>query len=176
MSLDRALPMSPPGQLSSYLPLHSGHRLCLRSHMRNFEIGPTARWSTLDPIYIKLFFKVLAIPFIWYQVCEDPLSLIFFVKICLSTQGKSGQETLWDPKAHRLYTAAVTSVSHEVRPIEPHRSCHTAEPRHLPRSPPGQLSSDLPLHSGHRLCLWSHMRNFEIVPTARWSTLDPHIY
>ena len=78
MSLDRALPMSPPGQLSSYLPLHSGHRLCLRSHMRNFEIGPTARWSTLDPIYIKLFFKVLAIPFIWYQVCEDPLSLIFF--------------------------------------------------------------------------------------------------
>ena len=129
MSLDRALPMSPPGQLSSYLPLHSGHRLCLRSHMRNFEIGPTARWSTLDPMYIKLFSNVLPIPFIWYQVCEDPLSLIFFVKICLSTQGKSGQETLWDPKAHRLYTAAVTSVSHEVRNIEPNRSCPTDEPR-----------------------------------------------
>ena len=63
----------------------------------DIEIGPTAKWSILDPLFIKLFFKVLAIPFIWYQVCEDPLSLIFFVKICLSTQGKSGQETLWDP-------------------------------------------------------------------------------
>ena len=98
-----------------------------RSHARNMEIGPTARWCTLDPC-----------------PTDDP-----------------------SDQAHRLYTAAVTSVSHEVRPIEP---------RHLPRSPPGQLSSDLPLHSGHRLCLWSHMRNFEIVHTARWSTLDPHIY
>ena len=46
--------------------------------LRNFEIGPTAKWSTLDPLLIKLFFNVLAIPFIWHQVCEDPLSLIFF--------------------------------------------------------------------------------------------------
>ena len=46
----------------------------------------------------------------------------------------------------------------------------------LPMPPPGQLSSDLPLHSGHRLCPWSHMRNMEIGPTARWWTLDPHIY
>ena len=55
----------------------------------DFEIVPTAKWSTLDPMYIKLFSLVLPIPFIWYQVCEDPLSLIFFLKN--QTKSKSSQ-------------------------------------------------------------------------------------
>ena len=81
--LARALSMPPPGQLSSDLPL------CPWSQMRNMEIGPTARWSTLDPHIYEAFSNVLAIPFIWYQVCEDPLSLIFFLKN--QTKSKSSQ-------------------------------------------------------------------------------------
>ena len=107
--------------------------------------------------YLSFGTKFVKIHWVWF----------FFSKIRLS------------PKAHRLYIAAVTSVSHEVRNIEPNRSCPALQmslDRVLPRPHPGQLSSYLPLHSGHRLCPWSHIRNLEIGPTARWYTLDPHIY
>ena len=66
----------------------------------DIEIGPTAKWSTLDPMFIKLFSLVLPIPFIWYHFCEDPLSLIFFLKNM--TKSKSScpllpwLEKLWD--------------------------------------------------------------------------------
>ena len=55
--------------------------------------------------YLSFGTKFVKIHWVWF----------FFSKICLSTQGKSGQETLWDPKARRLYIGDVTSVSHEVR-------------------------------------------------------------
>ena len=129
MSLDRVLPMPHPGQLSSYLPLHSGHRLCPWSHMRNLEIGPTARWYTLDPHIIKLFSNILPIPFIWYQVCEDPLSLIFFLKN--QTKSKSSQ-TL-----HSSCDQCLTwSEKHWTSQILPHRwpngpGSHLGMPRHV---------------------------------------------
>jgi len=44
----------------------------------DIETGPTARWCILDPTLIKLFSLIFTIPFIWYQVWQDPMKFIFF--------------------------------------------------------------------------------------------------
>ena len=112
-------------------------------------------------MYIKLFLKVSAIPFIWYQVCQDLLSLIFFLKNLSKYPGEKWTRDSVRPKSSQALHRRCDQCLAWSEKLQPRSSGPTDEPR--------QSSSHVyPLARSAVSCLYTMVA--ACVPGLTWET------